>query len=168
MIIAPFLVGLPPSSTISTISQVPPLWIHPRDFSSSVERPPILFPGVGCPVRQSCPALARCSSYSLQIVMTFLLSSGVAALRARTCSAPTYSIVSLIIEDAPKSTKRSLTMPITGLDANPEVASDPPHSMPIIRLAMSQGCRVCIEASCANRRTTRVGFSMVLTVPCSS
>ena len=44
---APFFVGRTPSGNTSTTGRVPPLRIQPKLFSSIVERPPALLPGVG-------------------------------------------------------------------------------------------------------------------------
>ena len=56
---APFLEGLTACCSTSTMGRVPPLRMQPKLFSSSVDSPPALLPGVGCPARQSCPAAER-------------------------------------------------------------------------------------------------------------
>ena len=77
-------------------------------------------------------------------------------------------MVSLIMVEAPASTKRSLSSPTAGLEAMPEVASEPPHSMPMSSSEMSQGTRCCLEAAAAISRAARTAFSMVFKVPPSS
>ena len=90
MITAPFLVGRAACSITSTTGLVPPLRMQPRLFSSMVESPPALLPGVGWPARQFCPAPARCSSYSWQMRIIWLWISGVAPRRASSFRRPVF------------------------------------------------------------------------------
>ena len=165
---APRFVGRTACSSTSTMGRVPPLRMQPRLFSSSVERPPALLPGVGWPARQSCPAPARCFSYSSQTRMISRWISGVAARFARTCSPPIHSMDSLIIAEAPMSTRMSLSSPTAGLQAMPDVASEPPHSMPSRSSDAGKSSFCCMPACCAMSRAARTAFSMVLSVPPSS
>ena len=87
---------------------------------------------------------------------------GVAPRFATICSPPIHSIDSLMIVDAPRSTKRSLNSPTAGLEAIPDVASDPPHSIPISSSFLTR------PACAASSLAALVAFSMVFKVPPSS
>ena len=66
------------------------------------------------------------------------------------------------------STSRSLSSPTAGLLAMPEVASEPPHSIPSSSSDMSHNSFGCMAASAAMSRAARTAFSMVFSVPPSS
>ena len=100
--------------------------------------------------------------------MIWFWISGVAALLARTCSPPIHSMDSLIMEVAPMSTRMSLSSPTAGLLAMPEVASEPPHSIPRKKSDTSNSSFCCIAASAAISLAARTAFSMVFSVPPSS
>ena len=162
---APFLVGASAYSRTSTMGRVPPLYMHPRDFSSIVDSPPSLFPGVGCPVLRSCPAAKRWDSSSLHMSIILLLISSVAPLCASMCSAPMNSVVSLIMLVPPRSTNLSLAFPTAGFDPSPEVVSEPPHSMPSISSDMSNSSLLQRDASCTIPCAISTALLIVLTVP---
>ena len=58
--------------------------------------------------------------------------------------------------------------PLAGLEAMPEVASEPPHSMPIKSSEIGKSSFCCMPAAAAISRAARTAFSMVLSVPPSS
>ena len=63
---------------------------------------------------------------------------------------------------AAPATIRSATMPATGLDASPEVASEPPHSTATHKPVRSASTRPCADASACHARAIREPRSMVL------
>ena len=73
-----------------------------------------------------------------------------------------------MIVDAPRSTKRSLNSPTAGLEAIPDVASDPPHSIPISSSEISHHSFLTRPACAASSLAALVAFSMVFKVPPSS
>jgi hypothetical protein len=75
------------------------------------------------------------------------------------------SVVSPKMTVAPRSTSRSDTLPITILDAKPDVASDAPHLMPIMNSLMSAVLSrwmplVSSTSFCATRTPSAMAFVM--------
>jgi len=87
-----------------------------------------MFPGVGCPpLISTLRSLAFCSQ-SFTILNIFSPTSVDFPLLARICSAPMNSVVSERMDVPPALTSISEAIPTTGLEAKPDVKSDPPHS----------------------------------------
>ena len=112
----------------------PPLWMQPSDFSSSVVMPPALLPGAGIALAHSPRRPAAAPSHSGgRSRKSGRAPPGVAARRARMCSAPISSVVSDRIEVPPAATRSDRSArPISTLAARPLVGSEPPHSVPRI------------------------------------
>ena len=133
----PFVWGISAYSKTPWNSLVPDLWMHPNDFSSIVVIPPTIFPGVGCPPRISTPNNIAFSSQFLTNSIISFETFSFFPLFATTCSAPINSVVSDKILVPPKSIIISEQTPHVGLEAKPDVVSDPPHSIPKIISEMS-------------------------------
>ncbi len=86
-------------------------------------------------------------------------TSGVAARRARICSAPKNSLVSQSTEVPPWATSQSETSPMRGLDPRPLVVSEPPQLVPRTSSEMSQGSRRSEAARSASLPAMRVPSS---------
>jgi len=138
---SPGALGLCPYARTSTRGVVPPLSTSPRAFSSTVEMPPRTFPGVGCLFMKLSPVALSSRSHAAIVARSRSRTSGVAARSARTCSAPSSSLVSARMTCAPRETIRSLKAPMAGLAAMPEVASEPPHSRPMVSAVTGHGTR---------------------------
>src|SRR5699024_12538175 len=117
--------------------------MQPKDFSSKVVKPPVLFPGDGFAALISSPAaLARCSNL-FTISKNLFFTSRFTARFAKICSPPTASVVSARILVPPSNTIESEKEPIDGFAVIPDHASEPPHSSPIfnsVTLASSISC----------------------------
>ena len=92
-----------------------------------------MLPGVGLPPATVAPTALAARSTLATISKMRRATSSFRARRARMCSAPISSVVSERMVVPPASTTRSETTPTVGLEAIPEVASEPPHSVPTIK-----------------------------------
>ena len=143
----------------------PALYMQPRDFSSMVDRPPALFPGVGWPVRRSSPSFRARSSTLWTMVRNFSRWAGSPNRSARICSAPMTSVVSLRMLLPPKETSLSDTYPMVGLEASPLVGSDPPHSMPRTISLISPSVRTSVDSLAAMAQAISPPLAMAFRVP---
>ena len=117
-----------------------------------------MLPGVGLPPATVAPTAFAARSTLATISKMRRATSSLRARRARTCSAPISSVVSERMVVPPASTTRSETTPTVGLEAIPEVASEPPHSVPTIRAETGVSTRCCTArraASCWPSSTPR-------------
>ncbi len=113
--------------------------MHPRDFSSMDEMPPLMFPGVGCVPLRSVPIETALFSVSRTILSSSDATSLSTALPASSSSAPISSVVSERTETPPSPTSMSEATPSEGFAAMPDVGSDAPHSSPKTSSDTSKG-----------------------------
>ena len=114
--------------------------IEPMAFSTMLDRPPFLLPGVVLALR-SAPPRPRYSSYHCISRTMAAATSGVAARAVSWATPSRTSVVSENMMLAPARTSRSAAKPTAGLAVTPENASLPPHCTPTTRSDAGQVSR---------------------------